>query len=121
MWDLDCERGSRARAAMDTIRSLQEQAIRSLLLQTEVQRADKVIVAGDFNELGLLIEQDHDFWNPLPDCVPNASCTNVGNTHGLGQCDVVAVGGSAVHSTRLSYQRHANFGSDHHGVGTDGV
>lgn len=85
---------------------------------------DKVVVVGDFNELGALIEDDQKNWRPLPAEIPHAFGSihvrdTLRTTHDTA--DHIWVGGSGVNFHSCADKKNASFGSDHYGLSVWGV
>jgi len=120
----------------------------------EVQRlvlskgmADKVIIGGDFNELGDLIQADNDKFMPLPmsssgkPMLPNCrgsihakntlrvephkgsgKGTNKGHQQSIRvSADLIWVGGSGVNPSELKDHKGKAYGSDHSSVSMSGI
>ena len=85
---------------------------------------DKVVVRGDFNELGALIEHDHEDWKPLPAEIPNVFGSvhvhdTLNTTHDTA--DHIWVGGNEVDVSTCTDKKDAAFGSDRCGLSVWGV
>lgn len=111
-------------------RALKE--LREFLKDHGAGKMDKVIVAGDFNELGELMFHSHKTWKPMPDEVAHVTGSgrdvkektlyDAGNPGGRwgAHADHIWVGGKHVGRT-TSAKRGDHFGSDHHCVTMWGV
>jgi len=110
------------------------ETLRGLQQEMGAATADRVIVGGDFNELGQLIWNSHNkkhnmndnrSWVPLPSDVKNVSGTyDVGKTlfdaRYNGMFDHLWVGGHRVGS-KPTAKMNRNFGSDHNAISVWGV
>merc|ERR1719174_2850611 len=73
---------------------------------------DKVIVGGDFNELGELIKNDKKKWKPLPEDIPHArGSINVKETLKTLTADHIWVGGQDIDPQTCTFKKGDTFGS----------